>query len=182
MRRIYESGALRRDDDDQFSPSERGSGDRPQAMRWVDSTALSRRLLPDAVRDLAVSIEVSTPRTEYALDEWVPFRVTMRNSMPFPITFRTVSPIPWTWNVDGIREASRVSLRNPPDEPGEFRFGRGERKRFTKRWTQTFRVSEAEWEPVAPGEYTIGAGINVDTPSKRGLYDETTVRIVRDGR
>lgn len=179
MRRIYESGALRRDDDDQFSPNERGS-DRPQAMRWIDATALSRRLLPDAVRDRAVSIEVSTPRTEYASGEWIPFRVTMRNSMPFPVTFRTASPVPWTWSVDGVREASLASLRDPPAEPGEFRFGRGERKRFTKRWTQTFRVSKSEWERVERGEYTIGAGLNVANASERGLYDEVTVRVVRE--
>jgi hypothetical protein len=177
MRRIYESGALRHDDDP-FSPGERDAADEPQAIRWIDATALSRRLLPDAVRDRAVSVEVSTPRTEYASGEWIPFGVTMRNSIPFPITFRTVSPIPWSWSVDGVREASLASLREPPAESGEFRFGRGERKRFTKRWTQTFRVSKSEWERVEPGEYTIRAGLNVENASERGLYDEVTVRVV----
>lgn len=177
MRRIYESGALRRDDD-RFTPSERDSPDRPQAMRSVNGTALSRRLVPDWVRRRAISVEVSTPRAEFSLGEPVPFRVTMGNSMPFPIVFRTNSPLPWTWEVDGVSEASHVSLRDPPEESGEFRFGRGERKRFTKRWEQMFRVSESEWEPVGLGEYTIGAGFNVENASKKGLYDETTVRVV----
>lgn len=177
MRRIYESGALRRDDD-QFSPNDRDSAGRLQAMRSVNGTALSRRLVPNWLRCRAISIEVSTPRTEYPVGEAVPFRVTMDNSMPFPITFRTLSPLPWTWNVDGVPEASHVSLRDPPDDSGEFRFARGERKRFTKRWEQMFRVSDSEWEPVGFGEYTIGAGLNVETPSEKGLYGETTVRVV----
>lgn len=179
MRRIYESGALHRDDDDGFSPNERRSENRLQAMRWVNATALSRRLIPDWLRSRAVSIDISTPRTEFPLGEPVPFRVTMANSMPFPITFRTVSPILWTWHVDGLDEASRVPLRDPPNKTGEFRFDRGERKRFRKRWPQTFRTSKTEWEPVEPGEYTIGAGINVANSSKRGLSTETTVRIVQ---
>lgn len=104
----------------------------------------------------------------------------MANTMPFPVTFRTRSPILWTWEIDGATEAARVSIRDPPDEPGEFRFGRGERKRFEKRWEQLFRVSASEWEPVEPGEYTIGAGLNVDSAVEKELYDETTVHIVPD--
>ncbi|MDL5363755.1 hypothetical protein [Halalkalicoccus sp. NIPERK01] len=176
MRRIYESEALHRDDD-RFTPAERRSGEL-QAMRSVNGTALSRRLVPYWLRHRAVSVEVSTPRTEYALGDPVPFRVTMRNSMPFPIALRTRSPRVWTWSVYGVTDASRVSLRDPPDEPGEFRFDRGERKRFTKRWEQAFRVSASEWERAGPGEFTIGAGLNVDDAKGKGLYDEVAVRIV----
>lgn len=178
MRRIYESDALHRDDDDQFAPNRRRSESTLQAMRSVNSTALSRWLVPDGIRRRAVSVDVSTPRTEFALGATVPFRVTMRNAMPFPITFRTRSPVLWTWDVDGVTEASRVSMRDPPDEPGELRFGRGERKRFERRWEQLFRVSPSEWEGVEPGEYTIGAGLNVDGAREKGLYDEATVRVV----
>lgn len=178
MRRIYESRALRRDDNDRFAPRERDSTGKRGARRLANGTgaALSRRLVPDWLCTRAISIEISTPKTKYSPGKWIPFRVTMANSMPFPIAFRTRSPVLWTWNVDGIREASRASIREIPDEPGAFRFDRGERKRFTKRWTQTFRVSKTEWEPADPGEYTIGAGINVD--SQNGLYDETTVRVL----
>ncbi|KYH25896.1 hypothetical protein HAPAU_25740 [Halalkalicoccus paucihalophilus] len=179
MRRIYESEALHRDDD-RFTPAER-RGDELQAMRSVDGTALSRRLVPDWLRHRAISVEVSTPKTAYTPHESIPFRVTMTNSIPFPITFRTRSPLLWTWYVDGVAEASRVSLRDPPDEPGEFRFARGERKRFVKRWEQAFRVSKREWESAGTGEFTIGAGLNVENASEKGLTDETTVRIVPEG-
>lgn len=178
MRRIYESDALGRNDDDQFSPNERDAADRLQSMRSVSGTTLSRRLVPHWLRHRAISVEVSTPRIEYSPGEAVPFRVTMGNSMPFPITFRTISPLLWTWHVDGVAEASHVPLRDPPDESGEFRFGRGERKRFTKRWEQMFRVSEGEWKPAGPGEYTIGAWLNVEDPAEKELYGETTVRVV----
>lgn len=180
MRRIYESEALHRDDEEQFTPSQRRSETTLQAMRSVNATVLSRRLLPGWLRHRAVSVEVATPSKEFPLGATIPFRVTMANTMPFPVTFRTRSPILWTWEIDGATEAARVSIRDPPDEPGEFRFGRGERKRFEKRWEQLFRVSASEWEPVEPGEYTIGAGLNVDSAVEKGLYDETTVHIVPD--
>lgn len=177
MRRIYESGALHRDDEDGFSPNERHRNTRLQAMRSVNATALSNRLVPSRLRCRAISIDVSTPRAEFSAGEPIPFRVTMSNAMPFPITFRTRSPVRWTWDVDGASEATRVPLRDPPDEPGELRFGRGERKRFEKRWNQLFRVSGSEWERAEPGSYTIGAGLNVERATEKGLYDETTVRI-----
>ncbi|MEM4782523.1 MAG: hypothetical protein QXG03_13310 [Halalkalicoccus sp.] len=179
MRRIYESDALYRDDDG-FTPNRRRSKTPLQAMRSVNSTALSRRVVPQWLRNRAVSIDVSVPRTEFPVGEPIPFRVTMRNAMPFPITFRTRSPILWTWSVDGATEAARLPIRDPPDEPGELRFGRGERKRFEKRWDGLFRVSRSEWERAAPGEHTIGAGLNVGDAREKGLYDEVTVRIVSE--
>lgn len=178
MRRIYESGALSRDDDEPFSPNERESETQIQAIRWVNSTALSRSVVPNWLRHRSISIDVSTPRAEYSVGAGVPFRVTMKNAMPFPITISTRSPVLWTWDVDGVVEASHVPLRDPPDESGEIRFDRGERKRFTKRWQQMFRVSDSEWEPAGPGEYTIGAGINVDGSDEKGLRAATTVRVV----
>lgn len=178
MRRIYESNAVHRDDEDPFSPGELDRSGTPQAMRSVSGTTLSRYLVPDWLRYRAVSLDVSTPRAEYPAGADVPFAVTMTNAMPFPITITTSSPLLWTWHVDGVEEASRVSLRNPPDEAGELRFDRGERKRFSRRWTQQFRVSETEWEPAGPGEYTIGAELNVDDPAGRGVSAETTVRVV----
>lgn len=178
MRRIYESDALHRDGEDDFSPNERRRTTRLQAMRSVNATALSNRLVPYRLRCRAISVDVSTPRAEYVPGESIPFRVTMRNSMPFPITFRTRSPLLWTWSVDGEPDASRAPRRDLPEEQGEFRFARGERKRFSKRWEQVFRVSKREWESAGTGEFTIGAGINVENAAETGLYDETTVRVV----
>lgn len=176
MRRIYDSEALRRDDA-AFTPNERDAA-RPQAFRSIDGSAWSRRLLPTWLRRRAISVEVSSPRTEFPEGETIPFTVTMKNVLPVPVTIRTLSPLLWTWDVDGDPEASRVSLQDPPNEAGMFEFDRGERKRFRKRWRQLFRVSESEWVPAEPGEYSIGAGINVDDPVSDGLYGETSVRIV----
>ena len=178
MRRIYESGAVHRDDDDQFSPNERDRSHRPQALRSVNSTWLSRTLLPNAVGRRAISIDVSTPKDEYPADSAIPFRVTMKNALPVPIAIPTNSVIPWTWDVDGATEASEIPLHDPPEGTDEFVFDRGERKRFAKRWQQRFRVSKQEWEPAEPGEYTIGAELNVDGAAEKGLRATTTVRIV----
>ncbi|UPM44384.1 hypothetical protein [Halocatena salina] len=181
MRRIYESEALHRDDEEQFTPSQRRSQTPFQAVPSVNTTALSRRLLPGWLRNQAVSVSVATPSEEFPLGATIPFRVTMANALPVPVTFRTRSPILWTWNVDGETEATRASIRDPPDEPGAFRFGRGERKRFERRWEQLFRVTASKWIPAEPGTYTIGAGLNVDNAVEKGLYDETTVRVVDSG-
>ena len=40
-----------------------------------------------------------------------------------------------------------------------------------------FQVAEAEWTDAGPGEYTIRAGINVESASAKGVRDETTVEI-----
>lgn len=177
MRRIYDSEALRRDDDEPLAPNEADSSVRPQAMRSVDAGLLSRLVVPQSLRHRAISVGITTPKTEYAIGERVPFRVTMKNAMPFPISISTRSPLLWTWDVDGVTEASHVPLHDPPDESGRFEFDRGERKQFTRRWTQQFRISENEWEPVRPGEYTIGARINVEDAERKGLYDETSVHV-----
>ena len=177
MRRIYDSRALRRDDDDAFKPNERDEREQPQAMRTVPSGLVSRLLVPRWARYRALSVSLSTPREEYPEGTLVPFTVELYNRMPFPLTVPTVSPLLWTWHVDGITEASHV-YDGPDDDERGFAFDRGERKRFTRRWQQMFKISDAEWEPVGPGEYTIGAGLNVDDPEGRGVYDETTVRIV----
>jgi hypothetical protein len=177
MRRIYESSALVRDDDDPHAPSEGDRETSPQAMRSIDGTAWSRRLVPNWLRYRAVSVDVSTPRREFHPDETVPFRVTMENALPIPVTVAVESPVLWTWHVDGLREASHVPA-DPPDERRGFRFGRSERKVFTRRWRGSFRVAEDEWEPAEPGEYTVGAALNVPDAAGKGLAAETTVRLL----
>ena len=177
MRRIYESSAVHRDDDEPLVPNERTDG-RPQAFRSVDVTALSRRFVPDRLRHWSVSVDVSTPRSEYPAGSTVPFAVTMKNAMPFPITIATRSRLPWQWDVDGHPEASRVEVRDTPEGEAVFEFDRRERKQFRRRWNGMFRLSDSEWEPAEPGTYALGAGINVTDAAEKGLYDETTVRIV----
>lgn len=177
MRRIYESSAIRRDDDEPFSPNERDSTYRPQAARSIPSAALTSYLLPAWVHRRAVSVDVSTPAEEFTTGGSVPFVVTLKNELPFPVVVATESAIQWTWDVEGHDEASHVPLHDPP-AAGSIRFDRGERKQFRKRWDQMFRVSESEWEPATAGEYTIGAGINVADPARAGLYDSAAIRLV----
>lgn len=176
MRRIYESGAVSRDDEDSFAPNERDDEVRPQAMRSVPGKRLSSLLVPEWLRYRALSVDIETPKVAYDPGERVPIRVRMRNALPIPVTVTTESPLLWTWDVDGVPEASHVE-RAMTDERGEFAFDRGERKTFTRTWHQSFRVSENEWEPADPGEYTIGARLNVPDAAGRGVAAETTVRI-----
>lgn len=177
MRRIYESDALSRDDDDAFSPKESERDTEPQSFRSINASAWSDRLLPHRLRCWAVSVRLNTPKQEFQQGDTVPFRVTMNNSLPVPVTIRTNSPILWTWSIDGHTEASHVSLSDPPDESAKFQFDRGETLRFEKEWSQMFRVSEREWEPADPGEYTLRAEINVDSERDLHLADETTITI-----
>ncbi|MES3160775.1 MAG: hypothetical protein PPP55_04285 [Halorubrum sp.] len=179
MRRIYESDALHRDDEEPGSPNEIERETKLQALRSVPSSTLSDLFVPRGLRHRFVSVDVTTPETEYPEGESIPFTVTIRNHVPFPVSIPTESPLLWTWSVDGNVEASAVSLRDPPDEAGQFEFDRGECKRFQKRWDQLFRVTDTEWEPATPGEYTIGAAINTADAASKGLTAETTVRILR---
>jgi hypothetical protein len=178
MRRIYESSALHRDDDEPHAPHERETDAKPQAARSIHSAAWSRRLVPTRLRHYAVSVGIETPKTDFPPGEPVPFRVTMENAMPFPVTIETQSPLLWNWYVDGVEEAAHIPLQNPPDDPSGFTFDRGERKQFTRRWQQTFQVTDSEWEPAEPGEYTISAALNVPDANAKGLSAETTVRLL----
>lgn len=177
MRRIYESNALRREDDDQFAPSERDRAARPRAMRSVPASWLSRLVVPRSLVHRAISVSIDAPATSYRVGEPVPFRVTVRNPLPVPVTVATRSAVPWTWSVDGLPEASHVPRYDPPAEAGELSFDRGERKRFTRRWHQRFRVTASEWEPADPGTYTLGAALDVADAAAKGLSDEVTVEI-----
>ncbi len=179
MRRIYESDALHRDDDETHAPNERERRTKLQSLRSVPSSTLSDALVPGRLRHRFVSVDVTTPEPEYPVGGSIPFTVTIRNRVPIPVSIPTASPLLWEWSVDGHVEGSEVPLRDPPDEAGSFAFDRGERKRFRKRWNQMFRVSDSEWTPAEPGTYTIGAAINTADADRKGLSGETTVRIVR---
>lgn len=179
MRRIYESEALRRDDDP-FSPTEADEGRSTSFLagdgKAIDWDSFSHAFLPVTLRNVAVTVDVSTRKRAYDPDEPIPIDVMMHNRFPFPVALRTESPVLWTWAVDELTEASRIE-DSPPEEKSIIRFDRGERKRFHRRWEQRIRVSKREWVEVEPGECTISAGLNVPDAESRGLVDETTVRI-----
>lgn len=178
MRRIYESDALSRDDDDSFSPKEQDDDTSPQAFRSINASVWSDHFVPHRFRCWAVSVSLSTPKEEFERDEHVPFRVTMENRLPMPVSIKTSSKILWQWAVNGHRRAERVSLRDIPKETSKFQLDRGETVRFTKAWDQMFRITEREWEPASPGEYTLQVGINVVGESDYNLTDETKIRIL----
>lgn len=177
MRRIYESDALRRDDEDPFAP---GGADRvrPRAMRSVPSGFISRLLVPHWLRYRAISVALSTPRSTYPVGSNVPFTVTFHNSLPIPITVPVESPVPWTWTVDGVLEGSHVA--DHPRERAGFHFDRGETKRFDRRWSGFVRVATDEWEPAEPGEHVLGASLAVPDAATKGLAAETTVELVEE--
>lgn len=177
MRRIYESEAIERDDEDHFAPN---TGRTPTFRGGKILSFLGGLVVPQTLARRAVSVSVATPEREFVQGDVVPFRVSMKNPLPFPVTIETLSPVLWTWDVDGLEAASHVPTSDPPPQPGTIRFARGERFEFDRRWHGMFRTSETEWEPAEPGEYTIGAGLNVTDERKPGLYDSTTVRIRRE--
>lgn len=172
MRRIYDSDALSRDDDDPFSPAE--SDDR--SRRAIDWNAASHALLPIRLRDRAVTVALETNKDEYALDEPVGWRATFRNRLPFPVRLVTESPELWRWSINGVTQASEVPGQ-VPDRRSAINFSRSERKVFERTWRPQIRISESEWEPIGPGEHTLRVELNVECPEDRGLVAEETFRI-----
>jgi hypothetical protein len=177
MRRIYESDALKRDDEGSFTPKELDDDAKPQAFRSINGAAWSDHFLPHTLRLWAVSFDVSVPRREFREGETVPFRVTIANALPMPVSIETSSPLLWTWSIDGYQEAAHISVSDPPAEPDKLRLDRGETVRFTREWSQMFRVTEREWEQADPGEHTLRAEINLNT-DRVEIGDETTIEIV----
>lgn len=174
MRDVLKTDAVLRDDDDPFVPRDDGRGRRSRsAFDWRN---VSHAFMPVALRDRAISVSVETNKRRYERQEPVRFRVTLRNRIPFPVSLRTTTPLLWTWAIDGVDQASKLS-EAPPDEAGLLRFGRSERKTFERRWPQRIRDRQGRWTPVGPGEYELSARINVDGATSRGLAARTTFAV-----
>ena len=170
---VHDTGAVRRDEDDPFSPrGDDGRGRRSHAM--FDWANVSHALMPTSLRDRAVAVGVETNKRRYALEEPVHFRVTLANRLPFPVALATTSPVLWSWSVDGVERAT-TRPESVPEERGLLRFGRSERKLFERRWSQRIRDEGGRWVPVQAGEYELAAWINVDDPDGRGLAASTSV-------
>ncbi len=176
MRRIYESEALDRDNEDPFRPNEPEERAKPQASRTLPAMTLSNLLVPTRIRYRGISVAISTPKEVYEQDEPIPIEIRMRNALPFPVSLPTTSQVVWSWAVNDLEEASHVP-NTASTGPGKFKFDRGEQKRFRRTWSQMFQISEREWEPAGCGEYRLSTQIAVPDAKARGLYDETTVRI-----
>lgn len=173
MRRIYESDALRRDDDDPFSPNESDGG----AGSHVNWANLSHALFPASLRPHAIAVDVETDRERYASDEPVRFRATFRNRLPVPVSLVTETPVRWSWAVDGLVEASEV-YEPPPATRTRFDFDRRERKRFHRSWPQRVREARDEWRAAEPGEHTLSVSIGAVDGADR-LAAETTFTVER---
>lgn len=173
MRRIYESRALEYDDEDPYAPKR--TSDDERARKPIDWASASHALVPMWLRPKAVGVSVETDRERYETDELVRFRVSFRNRVPFPIALRTDSPVRWTWSIDGVDEASRVT--NYPNDDSLFRFSRSETKTFERSWSQRFRESAGRWEPATPGEHSLAVRVNVPGADSKGLTAETTFTI-----
>jgi len=173
VRRIYDSNALHRDDDDPHAPRERDATTGYRSLNW---RAASHALVPMGLRRRAISVDVDTPRETYAVGEPVDLQIRFRNRLPIPITLRTKSPVRWHWAVDGHADAELESP-SEPDDPSLFEFDRSETKTFTRRWPQRLKTGERRWEPVDPGEYTLSASVNDGGDANGRLRATTTVRI-----
>lgn len=171
-RKIYDSDAVSRDDENPFVP---GGGDagRSRSLRWDN---VSHAFVPMALRYRAIDVTVETDRERYPAGDPVAIRVTFRNRVPFPIVLRTPTPVRWRWAVDGHENASAVESHRPDTGPERFTFDRSERKRFERRWDQSIEVVEGTWEPADPGEHTIEAWIDVPATGDH-LRDRTTITI-----
>ncbi|SHG72410.1 hypothetical protein [Halobaculum gomorrense] len=168
MRRIYESEALRRDDDDPFSPNESDTADGSH-VNW---TNVSHALFPSSLRARAIAVDVETDKSRYAPDEPVRFQATFRNRLPLPVSLVTETPLRWTWTVDGLPEASEV-YEPPEPKRTRFDFARSERKRFHRRWPQRIREREDEWRAADPGEHTITVRIGAVDGADHLVAEET---------
>lgn len=175
MRRRGEPGAADSDRRDPFDPS---GDDEPPTRRLIDWEAVSHAFVPMAIRDRAIAVRIETGTRTYDLGEPVDLTITFRNRLPIPIRLRTDSPRRWTWAVDGCIEASRYQPPLP-DRPATVVFARNERKRFRRRWSQRIRLTETEWEPVEPGNYTLTVQLSVPNAEHRGLVDTTDIEIRR---
>ncbi|MFW5895820.1 MAG: hypothetical protein ACOCUA_00355 [archaeon] len=171
MRRVYESEALRRDDDDPFSPVE----DDETGQSHVNWTNVSHALVPKFLRSRAIAVDVQTTKERYAPGEPVQFGVTFANRLPFPITIVTRTPKPWEWSIDGNADGSELQ-GDHPEERSAFRFSRSERKRFRREWSGRVRVDDHEWREAERGEHTLGVGIDA-VDGAEALRAETTFRI-----
>lgn len=169
MRRIYESQALSRDDDDPFVPGNEDDEDRYRSINWENA---SHAFVPQAIRPLAIDVSIETNRQRYAAGESVGFRVTFRNRLPIPISLTTRTPVRWTWAIDGVEEASYFE-ESVPEESSAFQFARAERKQFTREWSQRFRTTRSEWELAEPGEHTVSVAVNAKHGADR-LADSAT--------
>lgn len=183
MRRIYESDALHRDEDDPHSPSELKreepkptvtANQNPSFVNWARA---SHALLPVGLRNRAIAVTVETDQAVYAPEEPVGIRVRLRNRVPFPISLRTPTRRSWDWSVGGFARGAHKEFEPAPSEPSLLEFYRSETKTFTRTWHQRFRTGRDRWERADPGTYEVAGFVAVENPERRGLRAATEIEL-----
>ena len=145
------------------------SDDRP-----YDVTRHLRRLVPQSLARLGLSVDVATDRREYAVGETVAIEIRITNRLPLPVEVATEGPRIWGWTVDGLPAAreERVHTRGPPNT---LALRARETMKIRRSWDGRFRRdgNPTRWVAAEPGEYVIEAFVATATPRR----DQTRVRL-----
>ena len=126
-------------------------------------------LVPVRLARAGVTLSVSLPRREFALDEPVPFTVEIRNRLPVPVTVPTPQPRLWGWAVDDQVEATDEPTF-ASDRPGGLELGGREAKRISRTWDGRFERSDggpdgrSEWVLPERGRHELSAFVATDPP------------------
>lgn len=140
-------------------------------INWTEAGFV---FLPNRIKYLAIVPSIEIAKKEFEPNEIVTFNIVFRNRLPFPIKIRTESKLPWSWSINNVEKASHYVDFDPSGEQGTFILERSERRSYTRKWSQKFRVSKSKWEDAMNGEYELSAWINVPDPQSKGLQANTS--------
>lgn len=183
MRRIYESDALHRDDDEPHSPSDLTAGREAsmvtanQNRSIINWAKASHALMPRRLRDRAIEVTVETDRAVYGPEQPVGIRIRFRNRIPFPIAIPTPTRRRWDWAVDGKARAASEEYEPAPTDRSLLSFHRSETKVFKRIWHRRFRTAPDHWESASAGAHEISAFVAVENPAARGLQASTQIQL-----
>lgn len=132
-------------------------------------------LIPAAIAQRAISVNVSTDKRQYEPNEQITIGIEFNNRLPVPITVTTQDSRLWGWTVNGELAASDEA-RFHGGSPRELTFRPGECKRVSRTWNGQFKRTKGRtrWKPADPGEYSIT--VFLATPDGHPC-DTTTIRI-----
>ena len=142
--------------------------------RPFDVSRHLRRLVPQRLARLGLSVDVTTDRREYAVGETVSIVIRLTNRLPVPIEVATEGPRIWGWTVDGL-PAAREEHLHTVGPPNTLALRARETRTIRRTWDGRFRRdgNPERWIEATPGEYVIGAFVATADPR----WDETRVRL-----
>ena len=135
--------------------------------------------IPDAVALRALSVAVRGPDT-VTLGEPTRFVVVVKNRFPASVAITLPTARLWGWRVDDAPEADERGYE-PPSAERTVAFARNERKVFEATWDGRVRRSTDEGNVWVDreGACRFTGYLAADGWERRGLYDRTTVEVVR---